>query len=165
MSEYLIKHFWDEQKKIFYFTSDNHEELIIRPTSKYDLSMPSGNSVVAGVFLKLYQLTQEEKFHKITQKIIESQGEMAVQNPFAFGNLLNVIYLEIQNITEITLLNNKNSDLILSLNKKFLPESLMIMLDNETKLDLLSKIPFFILSLKKNPFFLILSDFIITQSN
>ena len=143
MSEYLIKHFWDEQKKFFYFTSDNHEELIIRPTSKYDLSMPSGNSVAAGVFLKLYQLTQEEKFYKITQKIIESQGEMAAQNPFAFGNLLNVIYLEIQNITEITLLNNKNSDLILSLNKKFLPESLMIMLDNETKLDLLSKIPFF----------------------
>jgi|TARA_B110000014_G_scaffold262010_1_gene255032 hypothetical protein len=143
LSDYLVEHFWDEKNASFFFTADNHEKLIIRPKSNYDLSMPSGNSVAANAFLRLYHITQEEKFHKITQKILESQAVMASENPFAFGYLLNVLYLAIKKPTEITILNTENHELIDILNKKFIPESIMVQIDTKSKLDSLSKLLFF----------------------
>ena len=47
LSAYMVNHFWDDSSNSFFFTSDTHEKLIIRPKSNYDLSMPSGNSVAS----------------------------------------------------------------------------------------------------------------------
>ena len=47
LANYLLNHFWDESTRSFFMTADNHESLIIRPKSNYDLSLPSGNSVAA----------------------------------------------------------------------------------------------------------------------
>jgi len=143
LSDHLIKHFWDDKNSNFFFTADNHEKLIIRPKNNYDLSMPSGNSVAANMFLRLYHIIQEEKFHKISQKILESQATLAAENPFAFGYLLNVLYFEIQKPIEITILNTQNSQIISTLNKKFLPESIIVIINEETELNSLSKFSFF----------------------
>ena len=143
LSDYLIDHFSDDKSGNFFFTSDDHEKLIIRPKSNYDLSMPSGNSVTANAFLRLYHITQEEKYHKITQKILETQAGMAAENPFAFGYLLNVLYLDIQKPTEITILNPQNAELVSKLSKKFLLESIIVTIHQEDELNLLSKFSFF----------------------
>ena len=143
LSDYLIDHFWDDKSGNFFFTADDHEKLIIRPKSNYDLSMPSGNSVTANAFLRLYHITQEEKYHKITQKILETQASVAAENPFAFGYLLNVLYLDIQKPTEITILNPQNTELVSKISKKFLPESIIVTIHQEDQLNLLSKFSFF----------------------
>ena len=105
--------------------------------------MPSGNSVAANASLRLFHITQEEQFHKITEKILESQATLAAENPFAFGYLLNVLHFAIEKPTEITILNTENHDLIDKLNKKFIPESIMVQIDTKDKLDALSKLSFF----------------------
>ena len=143
LSNYLITHFWDDPTHGFFFTSDNHEKLIIRPKSNYDLSMPSGNSVAAYVLLRLHYITQNKQFLEITKKIIEAQATAAAENPFAFGYLLNVLYLYHQKPTEITIINDKNSELISSLQKKFLPESIMVIVRDKNNLDSLSEHVFF----------------------
>ena len=77
------------------------------------------------------------------KKIIEAQATAAAENPFAFGYLLNVLYLYHQKPTEITIINDKNSELISALRKKFLPESIMITVRNNHNLSSLSKHAFF----------------------
>jgi len=139
----LITHFWDVSTNGFFYTSDDHEKLIMRPKNNYDLSMPSGNSVAAYVLLKLYHITQNKQFLEIAKKIIESQAISAAENPFAFGYLLNALYLYYQKPTEITIINDKNSELVSSLRKKFLPESIMVLVENQSNLEALSKHPFF----------------------
>ena len=143
LANYLITHFWDDSTSGFFFTSDNHEKLIMRPKNNYDLSMPSGNSVAAYVLLKLYHITQNKQFLEIAKKIIESQAISAAENPFAFGYLLNALYLYYQKPTEITIINDKNSELVSSLRKKFLPESIMVLVENQSNLEALSKHTFF----------------------
>jgi len=143
LANYLITHFWDDSTNGFFFTSDNHEKLIMRPKNNYDLSMPSGNSVAAYVLLKLYHITQNKQFLEIAKKIIESQAISAAENPFAFGYLLNALYLYYQKPTEITIINSKNSELVSSLRKKFLPESIMVLVENQSNLEALSKHSFF----------------------
>ena len=143
LANHLIIHFWDDSTDGFFFTSDSHEKLIIRPKNNYDLSMPSGNSVAAYVLLRLHHITQNKQFLEIAKKIIEAQATAAAENPFAFGYLLNVLYLYHQKPTEITIINDKNFELISALQKKFLPESIMITVRNNDNLNSLSKHAFF----------------------
>ena len=143
LANYLMAHFWDDSTNGFFFTSDDHEKLIMRPKNNYDLSMPSGNSVAAYVLLKLYHITQNKQFLEIAKKIIESQAISAAENPFAFGYLLNALYLYYQKPTEITIINGKNSELVSYLRKKFLPESITVLVESQSNLEALSKYPFF----------------------
>jgi len=143
IAHYMIDHFWNDSENSFYFTADTHESLIIRPKNYYDLSVPSGNSVAANALVKIHHLTQEEKFIEISKKILESNGTSAAENPFAFGYLLNVMNLYLNSPTEITIINNENSEIINSLYKKFLPEGFIITIKNDSILESLSKYPFF----------------------
>ena len=143
LGQHLINHFWDEENNSFYMTSDNHERLIIRPKNNYDLSLPSGNSVAASVMLRLYHLMQETHFLEISEKIMESQAQMAAENPFGFGYLLNTIFTYLQKPTEITILNDENTKLCNSLYAKFLPESILLTIQNKHQLDSLSSFAFF----------------------
>ena len=142
-ANYLVEHFWDSRENNFFFTADNHEQLIIRTKNIYDLSLPSGNSVAAGAFLRLYHLTQEKKFLDISVKIMESLSAMAAENPFGFGQLLNVMYMYLQKPIEITLLNRKDLEIYNYLTRKFLPESILVTIDDKESISGLNKYPFF----------------------
>ncbi|MFB5645730.1 MAG: thioredoxin domain-containing protein [Nitrosopumilaceae archaeon] len=139
----LIEHFWDEKTNSFFMTADDHEKLIIRPKSNYDLSLPSGNSVAANLLLRLFHLTQDKKFLETSTKILENQAQMAAENPFGFGHLLNTAFMYLQKPTEITVLNPKNKEIVDSLTNRFIPESILVTVQNENQLNSLSKLPFF----------------------
>jgi uncharacterized protein len=143
LGHHLVGHFWDSENNNFFMTSDDHEKLIIRPKSNYDLSLPSGNSVSAFVMLRLYHLSQEPTFLEITTKIMESQAQIAAENPFGFGYLLNTISMYIQKPQEITVINTENSEIIQSLLLDYLPNSIMITIKNSSQLENLSEYPFF----------------------
>jgi len=143
LTNYLIDHFWDSSSNSFFMTSDNHEKLIIRPKSNYDLSLPSGNSVSAFLLLRLYHLSQQQHFLEIATKIMESQAQIAAENPFGFGYLLNTISIFIQKPVEVTVINTENSEICQSLLLKYLPNSIMVMIQNKDQLEGLSKFPFF----------------------
>lgn len=143
LGHHLVEHFWDSENNNFFMTSDDHEKLIIRPKSNYDLSLPSGNSVSAFVMLRLYHLSQEPTFLEITTKIMASQAQIAAENPFGFGYLLNTISMYIQKPQEITVINTENSEIIQSLLLDYLPNSIMITIKNSSQLENLSEYPFF----------------------
>jgi uncharacterized protein YyaL (SSP411 family) len=143
-ANYLIEHFWDPKENNFFFTADNHEKLIIRTKNIYDLSLPSGNSVAAYTFLKLYHLTQDKRFLDVSTKIMESLSTMAAENPFGFGQLLNAIYLYIQKPIEITMLNTNNAEIYTSLTSRFIPESILVTISKEEYLNDLKEYRYFL---------------------
>ncbi|HSB57925.1 MAG TPA: thioredoxin domain-containing protein [Nitrosopumilaceae archaeon] len=142
-ANYLIDHFWDVKENNFFFTADDHEKLIIRTKNIHDLSLPSGNSVAALAFLKLYHLTQDKRFLDISTKIMESLSQVAAENPFGFGQLLNTIFLFIQKPVEITMLNTNDTEIYDGLTKRFVPESILVTVSKEENLKDLQKYPYF----------------------
>ena len=143
LGHHLIDHFWDSENNSFFMTSDDHEKLIIRPKSNYDLSLPSGNSVSSFVMLRLYHLSQEQSFLDIAIKIMESQAQIAAENPFGFGYLLNTLSLYLEKPIEITVINSENSELCKSLLRNYLPNSFIVTIQNSDQLASLSEYPFF----------------------
>ncbi|MDH3657524.1 MAG: thioredoxin domain-containing protein [Nitrosopumilus sp.] len=143
LGHHLVDHFWDSENNSFFMTSDNHEKLIIRPKNNYDLSLPSGNSVSAFAMLRLYHMSQEQKFLDIATKIMESQAQIAAENPFGFGHLLNTISIYLEKPVEITIINTENYEICKSLFSNYLPNSFMVAIQNSSQLENLSKYPFF----------------------
>jgi len=148
-ADFMIKHFWDEEQKNFFLTSDDHERLIVRTKSLYDLAIPSGNSMAALALVRLYHITRNSNYLLKAEQIMSVGAKAAGENPFGFGQLLNAIYLYIKKPIEITIIgtNSKRStdsaQMSNWLGKQFIPNSITAIINDQFQLDGLNKYPFF----------------------
>ena len=55
-----VKRFADDKNGGFYLSDSNHTEFFMNPKEFYDGAVPSGNSVMAYNFIRLYQLMENE---------------------------------------------------------------------------------------------------------
>lgn len=72
LTSYTLKHFMDDKTKMFYFTSDEDEDLITRKIDVIDNVTPSSNSLMAN---NLFQLG-----HYYENKIYSNQARQMVSN-------------------------------------------------------------------------------------
>ena len=56
LQEAMIRHFYDEQTRAFFFTADDHEKLIARTQEFQDSAVPSGNAMAATALIRLGHL-------------------------------------------------------------------------------------------------------------
>jgi uncharacterized protein len=147
-TDFMLQHFWDDKEGNLFFTSDDHEQLISRTKSFYDLAMPSGNSMAASNLLRLYHYTQNNSYLDRAVRIMKAGSQSAAENPFGFGQMLNSIYLYVKKPVEIAVFSSddngktNNSSLVAWLNRQFLPGS-MIAIVHPRELAKLQYYPFF----------------------
>ncbi len=88
LTDILMNDFQDHDNGGFYFTSLNHEELIYRPKSYMDESLPSGNSVVVDVLSELYELLGESRYIDAVENTIRSAHDSLDRSTFSHCSLL-----------------------------------------------------------------------------
>ena len=124
-ADFVLQHFWDQKEGNFFFTSDDHEKLIVRTKNLYDLAIPSGNSVAANNLLRLYHYTQNKDYLDKATSIMRSGARAAAENPFGFGQLLMAIYLYVKKPVEVTVVSGSGSSEMAGwLNQHFLPDAI-----------------------------------------
>lgn len=64
----VVRQFADAQNGGFFLCEANHTELFMNPKETYDGAIPSGNAVMVYNFVRLYQLTDEEKYCDLAEK-------------------------------------------------------------------------------------------------
>ncbi|MBA2535119.1 MAG: thioredoxin domain-containing protein [Rubrobacter sp.] len=80
--------FWDEEKRAFYDTPTDHEELVTRPRDVYDGATPSGTSVATEVLLELALLLDRGDYRKRAEDVLEELAGGMEKVPGGFGRLL-----------------------------------------------------------------------------
>ncbi len=75
-----VKRFTDENGGFFLCEADN-SELFMNPKETYDGAIPSGNSVMAYNFVRLCQLTENEKYRELAKKQIAFLSAQAAEYP------------------------------------------------------------------------------------
>ena len=124
-NDFMLEHFWDERENSLFFTSDDHEKLIVRTKNFYDLAIPSGNSVAASNLLRLYHYTQNSRYLDRAVTIMKTGARPAAENPFGFGQMLNAIYLYVKKPVEVTVITNSSSSKMAGwLNQRFMPDGI-----------------------------------------
>lgn len=101
-----VAHFADrgpphEPGQGFFFVADDGERLVVRPKDPHDHAIPSGLSMIALAMLRLESLRGDDA--ALAREALESLGERAVAQSFAFGQVLNVIDRFVRGTTDIVL--------------------------------------------------------------
>ena len=95
--------FWDEEKRAFYDTPADHEELITRPRDVYDNAAPSGTSVATEVLLKLALFLDRSDYRQRAEDVLDELAGGMEKVPSGFGRLLCALDLSISETREVAI--------------------------------------------------------------
>lgn len=121
LADAMITEFWDENGGGFFFTSNDHEQLIVRNKDLYDNATPSGNSVAADVLLKLAKLSGDDRYERFAVAVLRLASIQIERHPQGFGRALSVIEFVNSPVREIALIGDKNGELLNEAYKEYRP--------------------------------------------
>jgi uncharacterized protein YyaL (SSP411 family) len=102
----LLAFFWDDETGVFYDTASDAEALVIRPRDVFDNATPSGNSAAVMALLRLGELTGEERYREVAERVLGAMGEMMARVPQGFGQLLCALDFSLSAPTEIAIVGD-----------------------------------------------------------
>jgi len=111
LADSMITEFWDEENGGFYFTSNDHEELIVRNKDFFDNATPSGNSVAADVLFRLSKFYGEEKYEAFALTALRLASTQIKRFPSGFGRALSTLEFHLSNAKEIAIIGDRSGDL------------------------------------------------------
>jgi uncharacterized protein YyaL (SSP411 family) len=89
LADRLLARFEDHEHGGFFFTSDDHEELIQRPKTLMDESTPAGNAIAARALLQIGHLVGEHRYTEAAERTLKAATSSMRQYPHAHGALLD----------------------------------------------------------------------------
>ncbi|MDP1708299.1 MAG: thioredoxin domain-containing protein [Gammaproteobacteria bacterium] len=91
VADAMLAHFSDKADGGFFFTADDHEQLIQRPKPYADEATPSGNGIAAQALGRLGHLLGEPRYLEAATRTLESAWGEIVRMPYAHGTLLSAL--------------------------------------------------------------------------
>ena len=111
LADLMITEFWDEENGGFFFTSNDHEELVVRNKDLWDNATPSGNSVAADILLRLAKLTGEEKYERFAIATLRISASQIKRHPQGFGRALSALEFHLGQGKEIVVVGDSGNSL------------------------------------------------------
>ncbi len=136
LAETMITEFWDVENGGFYFTSNDHEELLVRNKDYYDNATPSGNSVAADVLQKLAKFYGDERSERFAVTVQRLSAAQIKRHPQGFGRILSSIEFHLSTVKEIVIVGKKGNELEEVLSKTYLPNSIIMRSSDPSSSDL-----------------------------
>ena len=130
LADLMITEFWDVQNGGFFFTSNDHEELVVRNKDFYDNATPSGNSVAADVLLKLAKLTGDEKYERFAVTVLRLAASQIRRHPQGFGRALAALEFHLSATREIVVIGPNGNKLERAVLSRYLPEAVIVLSEN-----------------------------------
>jgi uncharacterized protein YyaL (SSP411 family) len=125
LADHMITEFWDQETGGFYFTSADHEELIVRNKDFYDNATPSGNSVAADVLVRLTKYFGDEKYERFASTVMRLVAAQVRRYPAGFGRALSVAESQLSPGFEVIIVGAKGSELEREVLAAYLPTSVV----------------------------------------
>ena len=125
LADLMITEFWDEENGGFFFTSNDHEELIVRNKDFYDNATPSGNSAAADVLLRLSKFYGEEKYERFAGTVLRLAATQLKRYPQGFGRTLAAMEFHNARVKEIVVLGERGNELEAVVKGTFLPNAVV----------------------------------------
>jgi len=88
-AEELHRHYWDQSRGGYFYTSDRTEALITRTRSASDDAMPNANGTMLANFARLYTMTGEETFRNRGDALIEALQGDALASVYSHATFFN----------------------------------------------------------------------------
>ncbi|MDH3948555.1 MAG: thioredoxin domain-containing protein [Gammaproteobacteria bacterium] len=91
LAELLLEQFEDKAHGGFFFTANDHEQLIHRPKPSMDDALPAGNGIAALALARLGHLLGETRFLKAAERTLQNSWQAMSQMPYVHCALLDAL--------------------------------------------------------------------------
>jgi hypothetical protein len=91
LADRVLAQFEDSDLGGFYFTSNDHEQLIQRPKPYMDDSLPAGNGIAALVLLRLGHLLGEQRYLEAAERCLKAAWPAVSELPYAHNATLHAL--------------------------------------------------------------------------
>ena len=127
--EVVLKHFADSKEGGFFFTADDHEQLIARNKDATDASVPSASALAATALVRLAKLTGKQAYADAAAGTMKSAAGLMKQAPTAMGQMLLAVDLHLGPTYELAFAgdaaNAATADVLADLRRRFLPNKVL----------------------------------------
>ncbi|MBC7857057.1 MAG: thioredoxin domain-containing protein, partial [Pirellulaceae bacterium] len=124
LADILLARFADNERGGFYFTADDHEQLIARNKDLHDSSVPSGNAMAATALLRLGKLCGRNDYLSAAEGALLAGLRVMERSPTAAGQLLIALDMYLGPMPEIVIVGPDDGvirDVLTGLHQRFIP--------------------------------------------
>ncbi len=129
--EVVLAHFADSERGGFYFTADEHEQLMHRPKSFGDDATPAGNGIAARVLQRLGHLYGEPRLLAAAEGVLRAAWSAIERHPAAHIALLLALE-ELIDPPQIVIVRGRDPELAVwrrALAARYAPRTLVLAVD------------------------------------
>jgi hypothetical protein len=126
ITDYVYNHFYNEETKMFYFTSDLDEKLLSRTVNFRDNVIPSSNSMMANNLFLLSHYFDNEYYLETAKSMLNNISPEFDLYPDGFSNWLDLMLKLSDSFYEVALVGENALIKASEINKNFKPNKLII---------------------------------------
>jgi uncharacterized protein YyaL (SSP411 family) len=129
LAEQGLRHFQDQESGGFFFTADDHEELISRTKDSQDQATPSGNGMMATALFRLGRLSGRSEFEQAALTTLEFQSGLMGEHPATAGQSLMALDLLLGPVNELVIIDDGDETAThwaRQIHQRFLPRKLFL---------------------------------------
>jgi uncharacterized protein YyaL (SSP411 family) len=130
LAEQMIARFADSHRGGFFYTSDDHEQLIARSRDAQDSATPSGNGMAATALVKLGRITGRSDLEDAGYRTLQSLSGIMAEQPRASAQALLALDFVLGPAPEIVLIDGRDraetDGVLQNLNSRFIPNKVIV---------------------------------------
>ncbi|TBW27373.1 thioredoxin domain-containing protein [Gramella sp. KN1008] len=126
ITDYAITHFEDDSSGMFFYTSDNADQLITRQFEIDDNVLPSSNSVMALNLFLLGELTMDKKYSERSERMLTKVLNRVKKQPSHYANWTKLWGYKAYGIYEVAILGEKAIEKNILLQSEYFPTALFM---------------------------------------
>ncbi|MFN7120107.1 MAG: thioredoxin domain-containing protein, partial [Saprospiraceae bacterium] len=126
LTDFVIQHFHDTESGLFFFTSENQQDILLRRKELYDNATPSGNSTMIHNLLKLAILLDRPDYKVIAVNMLKAMRDAVERYPSSFARWATAMVPLVFSPPEIAIVGEDAFTLAAELNQLYIPNKVMM---------------------------------------
>ena len=110
LADVMLARFADRDQGGFFYTADDHEQLIARNKDLHDGSVPSGNAMAATALIRLGKLAGRQDYRGAAEDTLHAGLAVMERSPMAAGQMLIVLDMFLGPMPEIVILGSREQE-------------------------------------------------------
>jgi len=135
------RRYYDHEKSGYFYTANEHQNLIYKMKDLHDQSIPSANGVMLQNLLRMHTITADQDLLTLAEQMMQGYLPDCRRNPYAFGSFLIAMDYYLTRPIEIVIVTRDDhsfKDLLKPLFETYFPHRHVIILHEQDPMPLIS---------------------------
>lgn len=138
LMETAITHFYNEETRLFYFTSNEGSQLITRKTDMQDDVIPSANSTFARCLYKLGFYFDKPQYHIMAKQMVKAVQSKFGQYTGSYTNWMQVLGWMEQGLYQVIITGKNTGEAYRTCMASYIPNAIIIQMNTPSTIPLLA---------------------------